>query len=138
MAQKTDIKFSKAVNSLLNQILQGIKVFSIAAKGNVDKFDKFVVFKRQGLSPLTSKDRITNKQTATYEVNVYAKEFQTLLEIAQNIIDELEHSFYEDIDNYQINNISLNDISEDFNDEYGLYVFSLTLDFVYAKKHKYQ
>lgn len=130
----TDIKFSKAVNTLLNQNEYNIRVFSIIAKGNVDKYDKFLVFKRQGLVPLTSKDRLTHRQTATYDVNLFAKDYLDLLNYSQWIIDSLEHHCFDDVEGYQINNITLNDINEDFNDEYGLYVFTMTFDFTYTVK----
>lgn len=128
----TNIKFSKAVNTLLKEISQGVKVFCVIAKDNVDKYDKFIVFKRQGLTPQTSKDRITHRQTTTYDVNIFAKDYNELLGIAQSIINGVENKSFPNVEGYEINNVILNDINEDFSDEYGLYVFTMSLDFVYA------
>lgn len=128
----TNIKFSKAVNTLLKEISQGVKVFCVIAKDNVDKYDKFIVFKRQSLTPQTSKDRITHRQTTTYDVNIFAKDYNELLDIAQIIINETENKSFSDVEGYEINNVILNDINEDFSDEYGLYVFTMSLDFVYS------
>lgn len=128
----TNVKFSKAVNTLLKEISQGVKVFSVIAKDNVDKYNKFIVFKRQGLTPQTSKDRITHRQTTTYDVNIFAKDYNELLDIAQLIINETENKSFANVEGYEINNVILNDINEDFSDEYGLYVFTMSLDFVYT------
>lgn len=128
----TNVKFSKAVNTLLKEISQGVKVFSVIARDNVDKYNKFIVFKRQGLTPQTSKDRITHRQTTTYDVNIFAKDYNELLDIAQIIINETENKSFANVEGYEINNIILNDINEDFSDEYGLYVFTMSLDFVYS------
>lgn len=128
----TNVKFSKAVNTLLKEISQGVKVFSVIAKDNVDKYNKFIVFKRQGLTPQTSKDRITHRQTTTYDVNIFAKDYNDLLDIAQLIINETENKSFANVEGYEINNVILNDINEDFSDEYGLYVFTMSLDFVYT------
>lgn len=128
----TNIKFSKAVNTLLKEISQGVKVFSVIARDNVDKYNKFIVFKRQGLTPQTSKDRITHRQTTTYDVNIFAKDYNELLDIAQIIINETENKSFANVEGYEINNVILNDINEDFSDEYGLYVFTMSLDFVYT------
>lgn len=128
----TNIKFSKAVNTLLKEISQGVKVFCVIAKDNVDKYDKFIVFKRQGLTPQTSKDRITHRQTTTYDVNIFAKDYNELLGIAQLIINGVENKSFPNVEGYEINNVILNDINEDFSDEYGLYVFTMSLDFVYT------
>lgn len=128
----TNVKFSKAVNTLLKEISQGVKVFSVIARDNVDKYNKFIVFKRQGLTPQTSKDRITHRQTTTYDVNIFAKDYNELLDIAQIIINETENKSFANVEGYEINNVILNDINEDFSDEYGLYVFTMSLDFVYT------
>lgn len=128
----TDVKFSKAVNTLLKEISQGVKVFSVIAKDNADKYNKFIVFKRQSLTPQTSKDRITHRQTTTYDVNIFAKDYNELLDIAQLIINGIENKSFSDVEGYEINNVILNDINEDFSDEYGLYVFTMSLDFVYS------
>lgn len=128
----TNVKFSKAVNTLLKEISQGVKVFSVIAKDNVDKYNKFIVFKRQGLTPQTSKDRITHRQTTTYDVNIFAKDYNELLDIAQLIINETENKSFSNVEGYEINNVILNDINEEFSDEYGLYVFTMSLDFVYT------
>ena len=128
----TNVKFSKAVNTLLKEISQGVKVFSVIAKDNVDKYNKFIVFKRQGLTPQTSKDRITHRQTTTYDVNIFAKDYNELLDIAQLIINETENKSFANVEGYEINNVILNDINEDFSDEYGLYVFTMSLDLVYT------
>lgn len=128
----TNVKFSKAVNTLLKEISQGVKVFSVIARENVDKYNKFIVFKRQGLTPQTSKDRITHRQTTTYDVNIFAKDYNELLDIAQIIINETENKSFANVEGYEINNVILNDINEDFSDEYGLYVFTMSLDFVYT------
>ena len=128
----TNVKFSKAVNTLLKEISQGVKVFSVIAKDNADKYNKFIVFKRQGLTPQTSKDRITHRQTTTYDVNIFAKDYNELLDIAQSIINETENKCFSNVEGYEINNVILNDINEDFSDEYGLYVFTMSLDFVYT------
>lgn len=128
----TNVKFSKAVNTLLKEISQGVKVFSVIAKDNADKYNKFIVFKRQGLTPQTSKDRITHRQTTTYDVNIFAKDYNELLDIAQSIINETENKCFSNVEGYEINNVILNDINEDFSDEYDLYVFTMSLDFVYT------
>ena len=128
----TNVKFSKAVNTLLKEISQGVKVFSVIAKDNAEKYNKFIVFKRQGLTPQTSKDRITHRQTTTYDVNIFAKDYNELLDIAQLIINETENKSFANVEGYEINNVILNDINEDFSDEYGLYVFTMSLDFVYT------
>lgn len=128
----TNIKFSKAVNTLLKVISQGIKVFCVIAKENVDKYERFIVFKRQGLTPQTSKDRITHRQTTTYDVNIFAKDYNELLDVAQLIINGVENKSFPNVEGYEINNVILNDINEDFSDEYGLYVFTMSLDFVYS------
>lgn len=128
----TNVKFSKAVNTLLKEISQGVKVFSVIAKDNVDKYNKFIVFKRQGLTPQTSKDRITHRQTTTYDVNIFAKDYNELLEIAQSIINEIENKSFSNVEGYEINNVILNDINEEYSDEYDLYVFTMSLDFVYT------
>lgn len=128
----TNVKFSKAVNTLLKEISQGVKVFSVIAKDNADKYNKFIVFKRQGLTPQTSKDRITHRQTTTYDVNIFAKDYNELLDIAQLIINETENKSFSNVEGYEINNVILNDINEEFSDEYGLYVFTMSLDFVYT------
>ena len=128
----TNVKFSKAVNTLLKEISQGVKVFSVIAKDNAEKYNKFIVFKRQSLTPQTSKDRITHRQTTTYDVNIFAKDYNELLDIAQLIINETENKSFANVEGYEINNVILNDINEDFSDEYGLYVFTMSLDFVYT------
>lgn len=128
----TNIKFSKAVNTLFKEISQGVKVFCVIARDNVDKYNKFIVFKRQGLTPQTSKDRITHRQTTTYDVNIFAKDYNELLDIAQSIINGVENKSFPNVEGYEINNVILNDINEDFSDEYGLYVFTMSLDFVYT------
>ena len=132
MMNNTNVKFSKAVNTLLKEISQGVKVFSVIAKDNVDKYNKFIVFKRQGLIPQTSKDRITHRQTTTYDVNIFAKDYNELLDIAQIIIDETENKSFDNVEGYEINNVILNDINEEFSDEYGLYAFTMSFDFVYT------
>ena len=128
----TNVKFSKAVNTLLKEISQGVKVFCVIAKDNAEKYNKFIVFKRQGLTPQTSKDRITHRQTTTYDVNIFAKDYNELLDIAQLIINETENKSFANVEGYEINNVILNDINEEFSDEYGLYVFTMSLDFVYT------
>ena len=128
----TNVKFSKAVNTLLKEISQGVKVFCVIAKDNAEKYNKFIVFKRQGFTPQTSKDRITHRQTTTYDVNIFAKDYNELLDIAQSIINETENKCFSNVEGYEINNVILNDINEDFSDEYGLYVFTMSLDFVYT------
>lgn len=128
----TNIKFSKAVNTLLKEISQGVKVFCVIAKENADKYEKFIVFKRQSLTPQTSKDRMTHRQTTTYDVNIFSKDYNELLGIAQSIINGVENKSFPNVEGYEINNVILNDINEDFSDEYGLYVFTMSLDFVYT------
>lgn len=128
----TNVKFSKAVNTLLKEISHGVKVFCVIAKDNADKYNKFIVFKRQGITPQTSKDRITHRQTTTYDVNIFAKDYNELLDIAQLIINETENKCFSNVEGYEINNVILNDINEDFSDEYGLFVFTMSLDFVYT------
>lgn len=128
----TNVKFSKAVNTLLKEISQGVKVFCVIAKDNAEKYNKFIVFKRQGLTPQTSKDRITHRQTTTYDVNIFAKDYNELLDVAQLIINEIENKSFSNVEGYEINNVILNDINEEFSEEYDLYAFTMSLDFVYT------
>lgn len=128
----TNVKFSKAVNTLLKEISQGVKVFCVIAKENAEKYNKFIVFKRQGLTPQTSKDRITHRQTTTYDVNIFAKDYNELLDIAQLIINEIENKSFSNVEGYEINNVILNDINEEFSEEYDLYAFTMSLDFIYT------
>lgn len=128
----TNVKFSKAVNTLLKEISQGVKVFCVIAKDNTEKYNKFIVFKRQGLTPQTSKDRITHRQTTTYDVNIFAKDYNELLDVAQLIINAIENKSFSNVEGYEINNVILNDINEEFSEEYDLYAFTMSLDFVYT------
>lgn len=101
----------------------GKAIYTILAKNNINKVfplvaDEgttfpFVVYKRSGLEPSSTKDRYNYSELATLDIIVAANTYEDSISLAEKIKDVLEHSrgIYNSIN---IGEITLDDADEDY------------------------
>lgn len=124
---QTDLHFGRAINSLINKILPTTKSFAIIAKDNIDKYKQFITFRRDSITTLTSKDRLSHTATARYTINFFAKTYADSIDIAQTFIDSVDNQ-QDTIDGYAFTS-TVTDVSEDYDDTYQLYIQSMSVEF---------
>lgn len=131
MNNQTNLKFSKVVNSILSTTYPNIKVYAIIAKDNIDKFSKFITFKRDSIQTITSKDRLSHLSTARYTINFFARNYADGIDLAQQFIETFDNQHIND--NEYGYSVIVNDVMEDYDETFDLFVQSLNVEFSYAK-----
>ncbi len=104
------LQIGKAIYQILNQ--NGIsKVFPLVADEGTSY--PFVVYRRIGLTPATTKDVYNFRELATVEILVASSDYESGITLAENIKNLLEHTrgIYNDI---KMGDIRLMGATEDY------------------------
>lgn len=101
----------------------GKAIYAILAQNNIQKVyplvaDEgttfpFIVYRRTGLQPTSTKDRYNYKEMASMEIIVAAENYTDSIQLAEKVKDILEHTrgTYNDI---KVGEISLSESDEDY------------------------
>ncbi|MCQ2978735.1 MAG: DUF3168 domain-containing protein [Clostridia bacterium] len=97
----------------VNQLVQN-KVFPLVAE-NGTTFP-FIVYKRNSLIPVTTKDKYIYSLESSFEITVADNTYNGSVDLAEKVINALANKQGK-INNVNISSIELTDCSEDFNED---------------------
>lgn len=118
------LKIGKAITEVIGRT--GIKCFAIAAPPET-KFP-FIVYRRTGTQPVSSKDVQYGLTIASYEVTVASDQYVASLSIAEDVIRQLL-SMKGPMDEVDVANVTVDSTSEDLSSDAWVQNISLTIKY---------